>query len=98
RYDLVTGVQTCAFRSEVQHKSNCRFSLSKSGRQAIVPAAVADPRRGSIDVDIEGEAGVVIEPRHIAEVDLEPVRQIKRFDHAPRSEERRVGKEDVTVL
>src|SRR6266404_9430228 len=70
-------------RIQIEHKAHRRFRLTEISCQVVVASAAANSRSRALDIDLEGESGVIVEPRYIAEVDLEVIRKAERFNDAP---------------
>ena len=70
-------------RIQIEHKAHCRFRLAEVSGQVVVASAAANSRSRALDIDLEGESGVIVQPRYIAKIDLEVITKAQGFNDAP---------------
>src|SRR6185369_4607372 len=58
---------------QIQDEAHGWFSFAEVGREIVVSAATPHTRSGALDINLEGESGVIVDPRYISEVDLETI-------------------------
>ena len=84
---MAAGEYVCE-RVEVEDEADGRFAPAEVGRQFVIAPAAPDARACARDIDFIDQPRVVIETRHIAQIDLETISQLQSFQHAPNFRER----------
>src|ERR687890_567840 len=74
------GGENVRQRVEVEDEADGGLAAAEVGRQVVVSPAAADARASALDVDFEDEPRVVVEPRHVRQIDREAFAEPQRLD------------------